>query len=493
MSDRDGAPETGRDRPAAADCDESPASERDGPPATDRDGPPADASDHSDRWIDRRALIRAGAVGVATAIAGCSGGDSGDDGDEEDPDAPTDGDADGTDGDPDEPAADVPHADEYGTVVDLVADGGADPTGNSSILPVLDTYAGDDTLLYFPEGEYLMDDIWMLREFEHLGVVGENATIVPQKGYLGYLFIFGLPDEPASDLLFEGVDFDFTAEETAPRPLQAQIDDGLTVRDVSVSGIGGTARFDITTPEGSGIVERLEQPDGGREPNPVGILVGPANEGHLRFQDCHVEGFEGNGLYASPSNGPIEVVGGLYANNGIASVRVSSPATVRDVTVRCDEAPEGFRNMRGIRLRHGESVTVENCTIEMSDLTYSDGALVIEPMMESATIEDVDIDVSVDDTPAVNVRTPEHDAGSTSLSCDRVSITGSASQGSAVRIVDRDECTLADLDIQQSGSERNGVHFIRSADSVLRNSEIDVPGESIVLEESNVRRVNTKL
>ena len=128
----------------------------------------------------------------------------------------------------------------------------------------------------------------------------------------------------------------------------------------------------------------------------VGILVGPANRGSLRFEDCHVEGFQGNGLYASPSNGPVEVVGGLYANNGIASVRVSSPATVRDVTVRCDEAPAEFRNMRGIRLRHGDHVLVENCTVEFSDLTYSAGGVVVEPMMESATIRNVEVDVSAE-------------------------------------------------------------------------------------------------
>jgi len=318
--------------------------------------------------LRRRDLLRIGAAGATVALAGCWG-----DGDDGDPstDDPSGADehADRDDGlDPDrdrerERGDGIPYADEYGTVVDVVADAGADPTGEESIHDALESAVGDDTLLYFPAGRYLMEDLWTVPQFEHLGIVGADATIVPPQGYFGYLFVLGLPDRTASDLLFEGLDFDFTASDTAPRPVQAQVDDGLLVRDVSVTGLGGTARFDVTAPNGEGVVTGLQMPDGGREPNPVGILVGPANRGRLRFEDCHVEGFQGNGLYASPSNGPVEVVGGLYANNGIASVRVSSPATVRDVTVRCDEAPAEFRNMRGIRLRHGEDVLVENCTV----------------------------------------------------------------------------------------------------------------------------------
>jgi len=441
-------------------------------------------SNLAERRLDRRALLRLGAVGAATAIAGCSGGDS--DGDDADP-------TNGTDGEPGTDPESIPYTEEYGTVVDAVADGGADPTADASIVPMLEEHAGDDTLLYFPPGEYLLDDLWELPSFEHLGIVGQNATIVPKEGDFGYLFVFGLPNRDASDLLFEGLTFDCTAEDTAPRPIQAQIEDGLTVRDVSVNGIGGTARFDVTDPEGSGVVSNLQMPDGGREPNPVGVLVGPANQGSLRFENCEVSGFPGNGLYASPSNGPIEVVGGLYENNGIASVRVSSPATVRDVTVRCNRAPTGFRNMRGIRLRHGESILVENCTIEMSDLTYTDGGLVIEPMMESATIRDVDIECSVDDYPAVHVKTAQHDATDTSIDFERVRVTGSSGKGAAVQISDRENCHLDELDVQQSGSNRDGIYLVRLTDSTLRDSEIDVTGDPLVLDNSQLTRTNNRL
>jgi len=454
-----------------------------------------DASRPSRPTVDRRTLLRLGSVGAVAALAGCwgrdpddgPGTDTGVDGDDEA------GDADGETGDGTPGDGEIPYAGEYGRVVDLVADAGADPHAEESIVPVLEEAAGDDTLLYFPEGQYLMDDLWAIPEFEHLGVVGEDATVVPQRGYFGYLFVFGMPERQASDLRFEGIDFDFTAPETAPRPIQVQIDDAFVVQDLRARGVGGTARFDVTSADGTGVVRNLEFPDGGMEPNPVGILVGPANRGRVRFEECHVEGFPGNGLYASPSNGPIEVVGGVYANNGIASVRVSSPAVVRDLTVRCDEAPAGFRNMRGIRLRNGESALVENCTVEMSEVTYSDGAVVVEPMMESATIRNVDVRLSADEVPAINARSPSADVPRAAIECEDVTVRGDAARGSTVRVVDRDDCLLERLDIEQSGSGRDGIHLVRSSESLLRDCEIDVTGEPVVLEQSQIRRVDNRL
>ena len=492
-------PEEGNAQGCREECD-GPALDR--PESSDHASTSTGWRDSEDGWrLDRRDLLRVGAAGVA-ALAGCSGQDGGDGNDTSTgPDRPA---ADADDWDDTDQRESIPHAEAYGTVVDVVRDAGVSADGEESIVPMLEANAGDDTLLYFPPGEYLMDDHWTLPAFEHLGVVGEDATIVPEQNYFGYLFIFGLPDAGASDLLFEGFDFDFTAPNTAPRPLQAQIDDGLTVRDVSVAGTSGTARFDVTTPEGSGTVTRLEMPDGmeivenldvppgGGNPDGVGVLVGPANRGNLRFEECRVDGFPGNGLYASPSNGPIEVIGGHFANNGIASVRVSSPATVRDVTVRCDEAPAGFRNMRGIRLRHGESVLVENCRIVMEDLTYTDGGLVIEQGMESATVRNVEIDCSVDDVPAIHVKSPDHDVSDAAIDFEDVSVTGDAGRGSAVQISARANCHLNNLDLEQSGPDRNGIYLVRTTDSFIRNSTFDVTGEPIVLEESQVQRRNNR-
>jgi hypothetical protein len=148
--------------------------------------------------------------------------------------------------------------------------------------------------------------------------------------------------------------------------------------------------------------------------------------------------------------------------------------------------------MRGIRLRHGESITVENCRIVMRDLTYTDGGLVIEPMMESATIRDVEIDCSVDDVPAVHVKMPRHGNAAAEIDLENVAITGDAAGGSAVQISDRVNCHLDGLDVEQSGADRNGIHLVRTTESILRDSEIDVTGDPLILEASQLRRLNNR-
>jgi len=451
-------------------------------------------TDKSESGLSRRDLLKLGSAAGAATLAGCPGLDLGDEQGTETPqsDETPSGGEQTTPDEGTEREQSIPHADSYETVVNMVADAGADPEGNESIVPILANQAGNDTLLYFPEGRYLMDGMWTLREFTNLGIVGDGATIVPRNGYTGYLFVLGYAHKSATDLLVEGLEFDFTADETNPRPLQAQVEDNLVVRDVAASGTSGTARFDVTTEGGSGVVERLRLPDGGRDPNRVGVLVGPENVGEITFRKCHVEGFPGNGLYASPSNGPIHVEGGFYANNAIASVRVSSPATVRDVHVRCDRAPENFENMRGIRLRNGDSVLVENCTVEMMDVTYSEGAIVIGRMMESATIRNIDITLSADEVPAIHAKSPtntEHAA----IECRDISVSGEAAKGSTVEIVDRDDCVLDNVSIEQTGDDRDGIHMIRSTESVLRSSAIDVTGRPLVLEQSKLQRVNNSL
>lgn len=396
----------------------------------------------------------------------------------------------------------IPYADQYETVVNVVADANANPNAERSINSLLERHAGDDALLYFPPGRYLMDDVWLYDTFANFGLVGTDATIVPKRGYDDYLFVLGLPDAGSSGLLFEGFEFDFRAPETRPRPVQVQVDDGLSVRNVTVLGSSGTARFDVTTADGSGRVRELTLPDGGSDPHPTGVLVSPDNVGRLTFENCHVEGFPDNGLYASPSKGPVHVLGGYYANNGISNVRVSDPAVVRDVRVRCDRAPDGFRNMRGIRLRHGESVLVENCTVEMHDVTYSEGAVVVESQMKSPTIRDVSIELSVDDVMAINAKSPT-DAGAgtgtdtgtgtgtkPAIECENVSVTGTAGKGSTIRVVDRDDCSFHALDVEQTGADRDGLYLIRSNDAVLSDATIDVTGEPIVLEQSDVSKRN---
>lgn len=433
-----------------------------------------------DQRADRRDFLRLGTAGLALSLGGCSDVD-------ESPDGETPATATPGSDTPHDPAPtagasgnEIPFSTEFDTVVDMTADADVDPTGAESIVPQLEAQAGEDTLLYFPSGRYLMDEVWRHRRFSNLGVVGDGATIVPLEGYTGNLFGLGSEDG-AARLRFEGFEFDLTEPESIPVPLRGMVTEELVVRDITVTGRGRKCRFDVTGPDGAGRVERLRRPDGGVDQ--AGCFVGPKNRGTLTFIDCRLSGFPDNGLYASPSEGPVRVFGGFYHNNDIANIRVSSPSLVRGVHVRCDRTPPGFQNMRGIRIRHGHGrVVVEDSLVEMLEGVHrSSGAVVVEPHMGTATVRNSRIRASADGVPAINARSPNH-RRTASVDCLNVDVSGSASNGTAVRIVDRDGCRIEHSHIRQDGENRDGISLIRSRNVVLCDVRIEVTGDPLVAE-----------
>lgn len=387
--------------------------------------------------------------------------------------------------------------DEYGTVVDLV-EAGADPDGEAPIDELLREHAGDDTLLYFPAGEYFMERPWQLREFEHFGILGDGAVIRPPEGFSDYLFAFGSGD-PAVDLLFRGIEFDITAPDTGIRPIHARIQDRLHVADVTVRGIQDTDqdsfRFDVTRSDGTGLIENLRQPDGGDpEYNITGCYVGDMSEGTLTFRDCNMANFPDNGLYASNANGPVHVIGGVYENNNVANVRVTTDAVVRGVTSRSTEAKEGFYNVRGIRLRSGRNILVENCNLEYTEVNGSNGAITMHDGLESATVRNTRIQIDTDGVPAIMAKSPASDLGpgARGIRLENIEITGAAANQATVEIHERERTQCSGLCIYQSGDSRNGIRLLRSSQIVLQDSSIHVTGDPLVVEDSTLSSENVR-
>lgn len=444
----------------------------------------------------RRTVLSAAAVGAAAA-AGCGGVlPGGDDGVEDD--RADDRDADDRDADERDPDDEegVPRGDEFETVVDLVEEG-ADPTGEESIRPFLDEFADDDTLLYLSEGRFYVDDIWWEPDLTGFGIVGEDATIVPPADEATRL----LNVDGGRDALVAGLTFDYT-ESVGGRALQVVVDDGLEVIDVSVIGRleegPGPIRVDITDPDGEGTVERLAFPDGGTaESIATGLYVGNSNQGDLTVRDCHIEGFPDNGLYGDPPAGTVNVDGGYFANNGIASVRVRGGSIVRDAHVRCDDAPRDFPNMRGIRAtdyeprEESEPVVVEGCRVEMLDVTHSDGAIVLGTGLAALEIRDTHVRVDADGVYGVRITTPDRvvaeGASPPRVSCADLTVTGRAEGAAAIRISDRDGGEIRDLLVYQSGADRDGIQFHRSNDNTVTDSVIEVRGEPIKFVEATAQ------
>ena len=435
----------------------------------------------------RRGYLKAiaGVAGVAT-LAGCPGPGPG----------PTETPAETTETGTPGTETDGPGTEETpaGDVVNVV-EAGASPNGDEPIVPVLEKVVGDGKTLFFPEGDYRLTQEWRVKEFTDLSIVGENATLHVEEGYDDYLFVLGNPDG-ATGLTVEGLEFDVSAPKTGARPLHGMVEDDLSVKDVTVTGKQDvdqdSVRFDVTDSEGTGVVEGLKLPDGGDSRYPItGCYVGEAHTGTLRFVDCHIAGFPDNGLYASPATGKVVVEGGRYENSDISNVRVSGPAEVRGVTVRCDRAPKGFSNMRGIRLREGRNVLVEDCTVEMNRVSGSDGAITMSNWLDEATIRNTDIVVDADGVPGILAKPPNDrraSDGDYQIRVQNVSISGSAGGSAAIRLLERESCLVDDVCIVQPGLTRDGIRCTRVTDSTLRNSSISVTGDPVVLNDATVTR-----
>jgi len=365
-----------------------------------------------------------------------------------------------------------------------VIDRGVDPTGEEPIRPQLGDI-GDDVLLFFPKGRYLLAEPWNLSTFDRLAIIGHDATFVPREGDTRILFYTG---DVIQSLRVEGVTFDFTAPQTGPRPMNIQAENNLLISDLAVNGSTRSVRFDITSPSGEGVIRQLRLPDGGLPGiNAVGCLITPDSAGKLLFEDCLIEGFPNNGLYASPANGPITVSGGRYANNGIANVRVSGPSTVSDVEVECTRSPDGFKNMRGIWVRSGECL-IDNCDISLEDVTYSEGGIVGS---WQGTVRNTRIKTDVDNTPAISVK-PKEQPDENGLDFVDVQISGTAANEQAILVTDYDPCRFNRLSVRQDGANRDGFHLIRSDGSEIKNTLIDVSGRAVYTEDSEITRENIR-
>lgn len=309
--------------------------------------------------------------------------------------------------------------DVFGTVVN-VAQAGANRRGKRSINPVLEDLRADDTLLYFPPGEYYMDRQFRFTDFENFGLYGDDATLIPADYHDNAdgnhkLFRLGTHYAPGKRAVVENFTVDFRAPDTGVRAFEVAVSDELTVRDIDVvgrhdSGMWGPGRFVVTDPDGEGLVERFRAPggaewsantpsDGQLWRGPTGIICNDYNRGSMTFRRCHLGGFPDNGLYAGDTRGPVTVESGLYENSNGNNVRVGGPhPVVRWVTVVVDETAPECHAHRGIRLQNTDSCTVEGCEITIDvPVEGSTGIKVMDGCTGHTLIKDTHIEMLGDE------------------------------------------------------------------------------------------------
>lgn len=443
----------------------------------------------------RRKFLHAAAVSLPF-LAGCSAPWDGGSRTSEQPPADAPG------GEPtntaEEPARDL--RSRFDTVYNVV-DEGADPEGGARVDSLVEELAGDDTLLYFPAGRYKIGSV-LIRGVENFGLVGDGATFdIDEKGKNIYLSL-----RQVADVHVEGFTVDNSGKNEA-----AAVDLKCTggtnrLRNYRVEGFVDVRRrtFAMTLMvEGEDTelaIENVDLSEGAR--NAGAAFVFPQRDfydperaaGALAFHDCVMNGWGKEGLYASAHSGPLEVVGGEYANNAIAQVRIGggnapTDAIVRDVTVRVtnipDYVPPKNRLLRGIWLKEGDGALVENCDIQVHNLgrVQTQGAIVVNGQFGRVTIRDCDVTTTVP-RPGIVAESPEEEYDATwmpsldhlppewTVTVENTTIRGDISDTEAVHVVGRNGCVFRNVTVDRGGSRTDGIRLTRIESCRVEGSTI---------------------
>lgn len=359
-------------------------------------------------------------------------------------------------------------------VVDAVS-AGADPTGASDSGPAINSALGDDTLLVFPSGRYLIDTPISIQGASKAGLYSPDRAILepgPSIGE-GAKTVAAGNVTPNGRLLVENIEVDISNNNTASAFL-LDATNQLYVSDVAVTGQAGETTANpslvslgLVDGGGLGYIEGLSLPDGSvwpstgnRQHSANGVFVRSANRGTIIFDGCHVEGFSDNGLRATDGNGHVEVRGGLYKNNNFANIRPSNRHRIVGARLVVDAPNPAFPAVRPLYL--AGHPTVSDCTIEYLSDGGASELLTVTAACSGAEIRNVHIQVD-HSARAINVS-----GLNIGVDAGRVTITNPTIVGAADGSVQTDTIrsarggggngvTVINPHIDQPGAGRNGI------------------------------------
>jgi len=411
---------------------------------------------------------------------------------------------------PTETATPDPHADRFDTILD-VTEAGIDPTGSEAIEGRLADLVDDDTLLRFPEGTYPLHSI-EIEGVSNFGMVGDGAVLKP----LTYGREMFLSFRQVSDLLVEGFRVD-NSETNVAAWCDLKVTGGTNVlRDYVVED------FVDVNERTNGFTVMVEGKDTSLEIADVDISKGGVNgaatfvfprreffdpsreAGSLTFRNCVMNGWGKEGLYASPHEGPLRVIGGEYANNAIAQVRVGGgnapeQAVVRDVTVRVDEVPDYMPEynqlLRGIWLKEGDGALVENCDVTLANVGVGQtpGAIYVNDQFGRATIRDCTVTTENVSKPAFLIQEPvdeyepdwmpslDHLPPKWDVTIENVTIDGDSPNTEAIHVEGRSGVTFRDVTMEKTGQAADGILFDDVADCRLEGGSMTTERFPVVM------------
>jgi hypothetical protein len=261
---------------------------------------------------------------------------------------------------------------------------------------------------------------------------------------------------PADQVLFKGIDFDIRPDNTVTG-LRFNTRNGVHVENVEYVGRGthssgsvaNALTVTISNGDASGVVKNLVATEGsswarykggdGR----IGIGVFQPHSGTLKVVDCQLEEFGNNGMYASRHTGKVQVEGGTFRNNNVASVRISGQGNyVEGATIEID--PEKYSGPRedshesnafgmravwinGRKFDKQPGAEVRDCDIVVRDHPAPNSAIRVSDNSTSLAVRNTRIQHDLDGMSAVRSEPNGHP-----IELEGVSITGDASGGAAV-------------------------------------------------------------
>ncbi len=418
------------------------------------------------------------------------------------------------------------HGIQFTNIVNMVTDVGCDPTGQQACDAKVRNAADDYTLLKFPAGTYKFTEKNAILDKVNLGLlgIGDVRFKVPEI-FNEKVFVIDRGD----GLLFENIDIDLTAYGATPG-LHLAADDNLQIHDVEFIGQGinpvevpqecGNTAIDscnlnpeitdaffpiVRSPDGTGLVRNIVAKNAGimGAYSRIGTWIGIDSEGTIKLENCRFEGFSGNGLYCSRTNGVVQVEGGTFRNNDISQVRLGSEGSYVDganIVVDFNNSdspnPEDTLNARGIRFEGTKIASsgpkARNCEINIVSAPNTEGGIVATRTCGDFGVFDTRIQVDIDGVPAITAKEPVGEFGYPAppephfATIRNVNVTGNAAGREAIYINQRRSSLIEDSCIEQNSSNRDGVMIRNLENGTVRRSTIDVTGEPIITESSSV-------
>lgn len=403
-------------------------------------------------------------------------------------------------------------------IVDVV-EAGVDNTGETPVEDEIADLLEEDTVLVFPDGEYLFQGSVTDLDIDHVAFMGEPGATpqlvvgeefrASERDFPNYsVFVLGF-GSGGSGLVFRDFEINMEGEGIGAGGIQVGIKgDGGYIKNIDFVGVNDSIRGNIATniPDEDAVlsVHDVRMPDGASRAfgvpsydDSVGIIATKLCTGDLHLGNCVVGGFPNNGVYASKVGiddqpGKVIVRGGRFFNSDRDQLRVGAQSEIHYAYCYSDEIKPGFNNLRGVWVRHADDVLIENTRIEQ--MTSDSGAGIrISNVSGKTTVRNTSIRL---DSPGYGIWgiTPAPPTGGgfarppgseTEVVCENVSITGSVPGREAVRIEDRDGSRLEDICIELTAGNRDGLVF-QGSDATVRNALIDVTGEQIVAENSTL-------